>query len=92
VLHSFTFTDGSTPTGALVRDEAGNLYGTTQFGGNLNCSSGCGTVFKLETRDAETVIHSFTGADGESPLGNLIRDTDGNLYGTTFVGGVSGGG
>ena len=81
VLYSFTGPpcDGSFPDAALVTDKAGNLYGTTQFGG----SSDLGTVFKIDPSGTETVLHSFTGppSDGRDPTGLLI-DAAGNLYGT----------
>jgi uncharacterized repeat protein (TIGR03803 family) len=98
VLHSFAGypTDGANPIGALIMDKAGNLYGTTPFGGAGTCNvvaPGCGTVFKLDTSGNETVLHSFTGGDGANPYyGALIMDTAGNLYGTTLSGGASGGG
>ena len=86
VLYSFTGgADGSNPSGSLVRDAAGNLYGTTAFGG----SSGRGTVFKLDLAGTLTVLHSFIGAtDGSQPASGLIRDPAGNLYGTAERGGV----
>src|SRR5579862_8975532 len=67
VLYHFTGgADGANPyASALVRDSAGNLYGTTEYGGDLSCtgglSPGCGTVFKLNS-GSETVLHSFTGS------------------------------
>jgi uncharacterized repeat protein (TIGR03803 family) len=87
-LHDFNGKDGSVPNGGLVRDAAGNLYGTTNFGGTGSCfdpaAGGCGTVFKLDKSGKETVLHDFTGnADGGYPLAGLIRDAAGNLYGTT---------
>jgi uncharacterized repeat protein (TIGR03803 family) len=89
VLYSFSGSpDGSGPTGGLVRDSAGNLYGTTEFGGD---SSSSGVVFKLDGNNNETVLYTFTGgADGRSPFAGLIRDSTGNLYGTTQQGGASG--
>ena len=82
-LHSFTGgADGSTPFAPLVRDKAGNLYGTTASGGSFRN----GTVFKVDATGNETVLHSFTGLDGSSPLGGLARDKAGNLYGTTISG------
>jgi uncharacterized repeat protein (TIGR03803 family) len=69
VLHRFSFTDGAYPAGALVRDAAGNLYGTTAGGGVFNCGGGCGTVFKLDTKGKETVLYHFNGApDGAGPM------------------------
>jgi uncharacterized repeat protein (TIGR03803 family) len=93
VLHSFTGgADGSAPTAGLVRDKEGNLYGTASAGGDLSCSSGfgsgCGVVFKLDPAGKETVLYTFTaGPDGESPSADLVRDKEGNLYGTAAVGG-----
>ena len=92
VLYRFTGgADGRNPYAGLVRDPAGNLYGTTYYGGSSNnCYQGCGTVFKLDTTGAETVLHSFTGTpDGNWPLARLVRDASGNLYGTTHQGGAS---
>jgi uncharacterized repeat protein (TIGR03803 family) len=91
VLHSFAGspTDGAVPYDAgLIRDAAGNLYGTTYHGGSSGCSN-CGTVFKLSPDGSETILHSFTGgADGYFPLADfLVRDAAGNLYGTTVYGG-----
>jgi uncharacterized repeat protein (TIGR03803 family) len=72
----------------LVRDHAGNLYGTTSWGGAYDTY---GTVFKLDTTGKETVLHSFTGGeDGAYPNAALVRDAVGNLYGTTYQGGASG--
>ncbi len=99
----YTFTggaDGAYPTGPLVMDEQGNLYGTTQYGGiptgHLTCGnvSGCGVVFKLTPDGTETVLYSFLGrlnnnTDGAVPNGGLLRDEQGNLYGTTQYGGSS---
>ena len=87
-LHSFTGPDGVNPYGGLVRDAAGNLYGTTHGGGAF----GLGTVFELSPTGQETVLHSFDENDGEEPYGGLIFDTEGNLYGTTYYGGVHGSG
>jgi uncharacterized repeat protein (TIGR03803 family) len=88
VLYSFTGgEDGATPYAGLVRDAAGNLYGTTTSGG----ASGYGVVFKLEKTGKESVLYSFTGGnDGGKPIGGLVRDSAGNLYGTTNLGGALG--
>jgi len=88
VLYNFTGSpDGESPFGGVVRDTAGNLYGTTQLGG----ASGYGTVFKTDASGKETVLYSFTGGgDGGYPVGGLVRDTASNLYGTTYEGGASG--
>jgi uncharacterized repeat protein (TIGR03803 family) len=87
LLYSFTGgTDGNGPLAGLVRDTAGNLYGTTQLGG----SSGNGVVFKVDATGHETVLHSFTGKlDGSQPVAGLLRDGAGNLYGTAEFGGVA---
>jgi uncharacterized repeat protein (TIGR03803 family) len=89
VLYNFTdAADGGMPTNnALVRDAAGNLYGTTQWGGSTSCSLGCGTIFKVTATGTETVLHHFSGADGEWPEAGLVPDTAGNLYGITGYGG-----
>jgi uncharacterized repeat protein (TIGR03803 family) len=94
VLYRFTGTggDGASPYAGLVLDSAGNLYGTTAYGGDLSCYApdGCGTVFKLDPTGKETVLHTFQGGtDGESPLGGegLAIDAAGALYGTTVWGG-----
>jgi len=91
VLYSFAGgTDGGNPFAGLVIDKDGNLYGTTVQGGDLACSSGfgCGTVFKLDKTGRETVLYSFTDVpDGSLPLAGLVRDKEGNLYGTTADGG-----
>ena len=75
------------PEAGLIRDAAGNLFGTTQLGG----ASGQGTVFKLDPIGVETVLYSFSGgADGGQPItAGVIRDSAGNLYGTTACGGTA---
>jgi uncharacterized repeat protein (TIGR03803 family) len=92
VLYSFTGgADGRYPQyGYLLRDAAGNLYGTTSSGGSSNCSGGCGVVFKVDKARNETVLYSFTetNGDGANPYAGVTRDSAGNLYGTTFNGGV----
>jgi uncharacterized repeat protein (TIGR03803 family) len=98
VLYNFTGgTDGGYPYADLVRDTAGNLYGTTTEGGAISDScnwsgSGCGTVFKVDANGVETVLYSFTGGtmDGCNPYGGLLRDKVGNFYGTTSNCGASG--
>jgi uncharacterized repeat protein (TIGR03803 family) len=90
ILHSFAGTpDGEDPRSVLVRDAAGNLYGTTQYGGT---NGGFGTIFKLDTNGKLTLLHSFAGTpDGEDPYAGLLRDKAGNFYGTTQFGGTGGG-
>jgi uncharacterized repeat protein (TIGR03803 family) len=96
VLYSFKGgVDGATPYGGLVQDSAGNLYGTTaNGGGGTACgSAGCGTVFKVTPKGSESILHAFCAkgvncTDGMNPIGGLIIDSAGNLYGTTEYGGV----
>jgi uncharacterized repeat protein (TIGR03803 family) len=94
VLHTFGGSDGAIPVSVLLLDAGGNLYGTTTYGGNSECGgSGCGVVFKLSPSGTETVLYTFCSlsncVDGERPLyGPLVRDSKGNLYGTTIFGGT----
>ncbi len=77
--------NGSTPYSGVTLDPAGNVYGTTFYGG----SGTCGTVYEISPSGAgwtHQVIYSFSGSDGSRPSGDLIRDTAGNLYGTTAAG------
>jgi uncharacterized repeat protein (TIGR03803 family) len=84
--------DGGYPSGTIVRDAAGNLYGETAYGGDLSCFSpyGCGTVFRLDPTGKHTVLHRFTGTggDGEHPWAGVVRDNEDNIYGATFAGGT----
>jgi uncharacterized repeat protein (TIGR03803 family) len=91
VLYTFAGgSDGSSPQGQLLIDQAGNLYGTTAGGGNGN-----GTVFELSPPGkgqktwTETILYRFNGPDGADPTSGLIADSAGNLYGTTFRGGTN---
>jgi uncharacterized repeat protein (TIGR03803 family) len=86
LLHAFDVTDGATPVASLIRDSAGNLYGTTNAGGTSNG----GTVFKLDKAGTLTVLHNFSGPDGVEPQPSVLRDATGNLYGTTAFGGAAG--
>jgi uncharacterized repeat protein (TIGR03803 family) len=105
VLHSFCAqgypcTDGANPYAALLFDQRGNLYGTTQFGGFSSSGScypyGCGVAFKLTPDRKETVLYTFCAqnkcADGANPQAGVIFDQKGTLYGTTAGGGAYGGG
>ena len=106
ILHHFTSGDGALPSGGLVMDGSGHLYGTTSNGGGTGAAcpankkngvpAGCGVVFELTPpkpgRVAWTidVLHKFAGgADGGKPLAKLVRDSAGNLYGTTSAGGLA---
>jgi uncharacterized repeat protein (TIGR03803 family) len=91
VLYAFASgapTTGATPMSGLAMDGVGNFYGTTRYGGIVSCN--CGTVFKLTPSGVYTVLHAFTtGQDGAFPFGALFMDANGNLYGTTALGGGS---
>lgn len=105
ILWSFSGSpnDGAIPLSQLVSDHAGNLYGTTEFGGagnNPPCDGGCGTVFKLSPNGDGTwtnaVIYSFCSnfsqsqcLDGAFPKAGLVFDSAGNLFGTTYNGGAA---
>ncbi len=96
-LLSFEYTDGAYPVGGLVQAANGNLYGTTAGGGgNELCFagiSGCGTIFELTAAGKLTTLYDFcseTGCtDGGNPYSTLLRGTDGNFYGTTYIGGAN---
>lgn len=96
ILYTFTGPDGAAPVAGLIFDTAGNLYGTTESGGqrnyNLCTLIYCGLLFQLSPTPSgpwqETIVHEFTGhGDGGLPTSNLIFDTAGNLYGTSAEGG-----
>jgi uncharacterized repeat protein (TIGR03803 family) len=89
-IYNFSGTDGQAPNAtALVQGTDGNLYGTTQFGGNNNQ----GTVFKITPSGTLTTLYSFCSlsscTDGANPFAGLVQGTDGNFYGTTAYGGNS---
>jgi uncharacterized repeat protein (TIGR03803 family) len=77
------------PESGVIRDSAGNLYGTTYAGGDQSCADGCGVVYKLDTAGRESVLHAFSGSpsDGALPVAPVVRDKAGNIYGTTPNGG-----
>jgi uncharacterized repeat protein (TIGR03803 family) len=83
--------DGSQPHNGLVGDGKGHFFGATQVGGACNGGAECGTVFELEFAGGkwtENVLYTFTGGtDGETPMGGVVIDKSGNLYGTTNTGG-----
>jgi len=86
-LASFNGGNSPTPNGALVMDSSGNLYGTTSYEGG----SSDGTVFELAHGSRTiTTLASFNGSNGATPYGGLLRDSSGNLYGTTSYGGSGG--
>ena len=87
VIHNFTNgTDGGNPLSGFTMDAKGNLYGTTNAGGTY----GYGLVFKMGPSGTVTPLYNFTGLkDGGAPIGNLILDAAGALYGTTTTAGHS---
>lgn len=88
VIYTFAGPDGNQPSGGLISDSSGNLYGTTTYGG-ISLGGGYGTVFELIPGSGgswtESVLHSFyaTSPDGTYPNARLTMDSSGNLYGTT---------
>lgn len=102
VLHGFgSGTDGNLPYAGLVADGKGNLYGTTKYGGThsvtyANVKTTAGTLFELSPVTGggwtEKVVYNFgaTASDAAHPVGSLIFDSKGNLYGTSFGGGAFG--
>jgi uncharacterized repeat protein (TIGR03803 family) len=93
VLHAFTDgNDGAEPIASLIEDNAGNLFGTTAYGGGTGCNgTGCGTIFEVAPDGTETILYAFAGgSDGAGPYAGLIEDGAGNLIGTTFGGGRTG--
>jgi uncharacterized repeat protein (TIGR03803 family) len=85
-LHSFRYADGAYPQATLIQTPSGTLYGTARQGGLVG---GNGSVFKITPAGVFTALHSFTGTDGAYPSAGLVRAGDGNLYGTTEIGGSS---
>jgi hypothetical protein len=95
-------TDGAVPTGGLIADKLGNLYGTTAYGGNGRCklagsTTGCGVVYELSPPAMKggqwtyAILYNFQGEnDGQFPWGDLSLDETGNLYGATQFGGGKG--
>lgn len=98
VLHSFqSGSDGARSIAGLIVDEAGNVYGTSLYGGGTAgtyCPEGCGTVFKVAPDGTETILHAFAGypSDGAESESGLLADEAGNFYGMTVVGGAYEGG
>jgi uncharacterized repeat protein (TIGR03803 family) len=88
VLTDFNFTKGAFPNLPTLASD-GNFYGTTEFGGDPTCR--CGVVYKITPTGTLTVLHNFKGGanDGYEPVGILVQANDGNLYGTTYEGGVT---
>src|ERR1700751_3100923 len=82
--------NGDRPMSPLLIDSQGNLYGTTYFGGNnfSGDGSGYGTLFKLSSSGQFTELHQFSGPEGANPIGAVLLDSAGNLWGTTYDGGT----
>ena len=105
-LYEFTGSpDGDAPFARVIIGPDGILYGTTQYGGEGSCSLGttvvgCGTIFTLQPQPTfcasvtcpwkETILHSFSGPDGNFPTGEVVFDEAGNFYGTASFGGSQG--
>ena len=88
-LATFTGANGENPFGTVINDAAGDLFGTTAFGG----ADGDGTVFEIAKSTGElTTLATFTGANGATPTGSLTIDAEGDLFGTTANGRVDGDG
>jgi uncharacterized repeat protein (TIGR03803 family) len=91
VLHNFDYSDGAHPLGGVSCQEgkttvcAGNLFGTTFYGG----ANGYGVVFEIDSSGAYTDLHDFDYSDGAGPYARPFVDTAGNVYGTTDYGGSS---
>jgi uncharacterized repeat protein (TIGR03803 family) len=95
IIHSFARdggAGGSYPyAGVTVDSTTGDLYGTTTEGGSGCSSKGCGVLYKQAANGTFTVLHVFDGAnDGSNPAGRLLRDAQGNLYGTALFDGPNG--
>ncbi|HET6246959.1 MAG TPA: choice-of-anchor tandem repeat GloVer-containing protein, partial [Tepidisphaeraceae bacterium] len=80
--------DGAFPRSQPAIDGSGNLYSTTNGGGgSINCDGGCGTIWEYGAGGKYKVLHKFDFTDGSQPVGQLLRDKAGNLYGITTDGG-----
>jgi len=86
-LHFFNGTEGGAESypAVLAQGRDGNLYGTSAGGNSSNC---CGSVFRMTPSGNITILHSFSGPDGQGPRSGLTLGTDGNFYGTTEYGGT----
>ncbi len=88
-VHSFGLPDGLWPISGPELGIDGNFYGATPGGGtSSNCNDGCGTVYKMTPAGKLTTVHSFDSKDGTEPVGGVVQAADGNLYGTTALGGT----
>jgi uncharacterized repeat protein (TIGR03803 family) len=92
VIHRFDsyFSDGGRPRSGLIEGRDGFLYGTTPSGGQPVDGSRYGVVYRMDKAGTVTVLHTFTGPDGREPCAGLAQGADGQLYGSTVVGGALG--
>jgi uncharacterized repeat protein (TIGR03803 family) len=95
-LYAFSdSSDGGFPNAGVILDHSGNLFGTASTGGSMRCSIGCGVVYELSksgSKWSESVLHTFTGSDGQFPNAVLLAGSGGALYSTTWYGGSTGNG
>ena len=98
VLHNFALTDGAKPFAGVTMDGRGNLYGTTEYGGILNCDNGgvpgCGVAYQMRPQNSTwiySVLHEFPGQNGFLPTnpGDITIGTGGAPYGTELQGGAA---
>ncbi|MFN0101324.1 MAG: choice-of-anchor tandem repeat GloVer-containing protein [Bryobacteraceae bacterium] len=92
-LHTFKGPDGGISEAGVIQASDGFLYGATARGGRLtrcisSFISGCGVVYRISTGGAFQLLHEFGGNDGADPYSPLLQASDGNLYGTTYGGGI----
>src|ERR1051326_4806108 len=87
-LHHFANNEGSDPYGQLLLASDGFLYGTTRYGGDPNCPSGCGTIYRISPVGEFTQLHQMTFLEGTALQGGLIEGPDHRLYGTATLGGL----
>ncbi|MBV8798283.1 MAG: hypothetical protein JO208_00505 [Alphaproteobacteria bacterium] len=86
-LHHFASNEGSDPYGQLLLASDGNFYGTTRYGGDPNCPSGCGTIYRISPAGDYATLHVMTELEGTTLQGGLIEGPGGLLYGTATMGG-----
>jgi uncharacterized repeat protein (TIGR03803 family) len=94
-LYAFGDTsDGGFPNAGVILDKNGNVFGTASTGGSFQCSIGCGVIYELLKSGnwSESVLHTFTGSDGQFPNAVLLQGNNGALYSTTWYGGSTGNG
>jgi len=88
VLTAFNGSNGGNPYSGLVQGGDGNFYGTTSIGGSsTKCPKGCGTVYKITPGGTLTTLVNLEATNGRFPTASLLKSQDGNLYGTTYLGG-----